>query len=114
MNPADFTSPIGPGGVATFGAERRNQIYGPDFFDTDLTVMKAFRVPHWERAQFQIGAQALKILNHPNFDQPVGNIENPQFGYSIATVATPTSIFGSFRGANASPRALQIRAELSF
>jgi hypothetical protein len=114
MNPADFTSPIGPGGIGTFGAERRNQIYGPNFFDTDLSLMKNFHVPRWESAEFQIGAQAFNILNHPNFDQPVGNIENPQFGYSLATVGSPTSIFGSFLGANDSPRALQIRAQLRF
>jgi Carboxypeptidase regulatory-like domain len=114
MSLADFTSAIGPGGIGTFGAARRNQIYGPNFFDTDLTLMKNFRIPHWEGAQFQVGAQAFNILNHPNFDQPVGNIGNPQFGQSIETVSTPTSIFGSFLGANASPRALQIRAQLTF
>jgi hypothetical protein len=114
MSPADFTSAIGPSGIGTFGAQRRNQIYGPSFFDTDLTVMKNFRVPHWESAQFQVGAQAFNILNHPNFDQPQQNIDSPQFGYSTATVASPTSIFGSFLGANASPRALQIRAQLTF
>jgi hypothetical protein len=114
MSPSDFTSPIGPGGVGAFGAERRNQIYGPNFFDTDLSLMKNFHIPHWESAEFQIGAQAFNILNHPNFDQPVGNIENPQFGYSLATVGSPTSIFGSFLGANDSPRALQIRAQLRF
>jgi hypothetical protein len=32
----------------------------------------------------------------------------------VRTVATPTSIFGSFLGADASPRALQIRAQLRF
>jgi hypothetical protein len=114
MNPADFTSSIVPSGIGTFGAQRRNQIYGPNFFDTDLTLMKNFRVPHWESAQFQVGAQAFNILNHPNFDQPQGNIDSPQFGFSTNTVATPTSIFGSFLGANASPRALQIRAQLTF
>jgi Carboxypeptidase regulatory-like domain len=114
MSPADFTSPIVASGVGSFGAQRRNQIYGPSFFDTDLTLMKNFRVPHWESAQLQIGAQAFNILNHPNFDQPQGNIDNPQFGFSTATVATPTSIFGSFLGANASPRALQIRGQLTF
>ncbi|HTW57262.1 MAG TPA: carboxypeptidase regulatory-like domain-containing protein [Terriglobales bacterium] len=114
MSLTDFTSPVGPNGIATFGAAHRNQIYGPDFFDTDLTVMKNFHVPHWESAEFQVGASAFNILNHPNFDQPVGDIGNPQFGSSILTVATPTSIFGSFLGANASPRALQIKAELRF
>jgi hypothetical protein len=114
MSPTDFFSPVGPGGIGTFGNSRRNQIYGPGFFDTDLTLMKNFRLPHWEGAELQIGAQAFNILNHPNFDQPVGDVANPQFGYSIRTVATPTSIFGSFLGADASPRALQIRAQLRF
>lgn len=114
MTTSQFTSPIGPGGVGSFGNERRNQIYGPNFFDTDLTLMKNFRIPKWEGAELQIGAQAFNILNHPNFDQPVGDVSNTQFGYSIRTVATPTSIFGSFLGADASPRALQIRAQLRF
>jgi len=109
MTLSQFTPPVN-----TFGAQRRNQIYGPPFFDSDLTVMKNFRIPRWEGAQLQIGAQAFNILNHPNFDQPVGDISNPQFGQSIRTVATPTSIFGSFLGADASPRALQIRAQLQF
>jgi hypothetical protein len=114
MTTSEFSSPMVPGGVGSFGNERRNQIYGPNYFDTDLTLMKSFRIPKWEGAELQIGAQAFNILNHPNFDQPVGNIDNPQFGYSIRTVSTPTSIFGSFLGADASPRALQIRAQLTF
>ena len=104
-----FNPPVG-----AFGMQRRNQVYGPPFFDTDLTLMKNFRIPRWEGAQLQVGAQAFNILNHPNFDQPVGDISNPQFGQSIRTVTTPTSIFGSFLGANSSPRALQIRAQLRF
>jgi len=76
--------------------------------------MKNFRIPKWEGAELQIGAQAFNILNHPNFDQPVNDIGNSQFGYSIRTVATPTSIFGAFLGANAAPRQLQIRAQLRF
>ena len=114
MTAAEFSSAIGPNGVGTFGNQRRNQIYGPSYFDTDLTLMKNFRIPHWEGAEFQVGAQAFNILNHPNFDQPVGDINNASFGYSIRSVETPTSIFGSFLGANAAPRALQIRAQLRF
>lgn len=113
QNPCMTLSQFSPA-PAGFGNQRRNQVYGPPFFDTDLTVMKNFRIPHWEAAQLQIGAQAFNILNHPNFDQPVGDIGNPQFGQSIRTVATPTSIFGSFLGADASPRAVQIRAQLQF
>ncbi|HUA16023.1 MAG TPA: carboxypeptidase regulatory-like domain-containing protein [Verrucomicrobiae bacterium] len=114
LNASQFTSAVGPGGVGSFGMERRNQVYGPGYFDTDLTLMKNFRVPHWESAELQVGAQAFNILNHPNFDQPIGDISNSQFGSIVRTVSTPTSIFGSFLGADASPRALQIRAQLTF
>ena len=97
-----------------FGNQRRNQVYGPGFFDTDLTLMKTLRIPRWEGAKFQFGAQAFNVLNHPNFDQPIGDISNPQFGSTVRTVSTPTSIFGSFLGADASPRALQIKGQITF
>ena len=114
-NPSEFASPVNTTtGLATFGNQRRNQIYGPNFFDTDLTVMKNFRIPGWESARFQVGAQAFNILNHPNFDQPINDIANGQFGTIVQTVGPPTSIFGSFLGGDASPRALQIRAQLTF
>lgn len=111
---AQFSSPVGPGGIGTFGNERRNQVYGPNFFDTDLSLLKTFHVRHWESAQFQVGAQAFDVLNHPNFDQPVGNLANAQFGSIVKTVGPPTSIFGSFLGGDASPRALQIKAQIQF
>lgn len=76
--------------------------------------MKNFRIPKWEGAELQIGAQAFNVLNHPNLDQPTGNIGDPTFGYSLRTVATPTSIFGAFLGADAAPRPLQIRGQLRF
>ncbi len=114
MTAAEFPSAVGPGGIATFGNERRNQIYGPRFFDTDLALMKSFNIPHWESAKFEFGAQAFNVLNHPNFDQPEGDISNPQFGSILRTVGPPTSIFGSFLGGDASPRALQIKAKLEF
>jgi hypothetical protein len=114
LNASEFSSVVGPSGVATFGNQRRNQVYGPKFFDTDLTLMKTLPIPHWEGAKFQFGAQAFNILNHPNFDQPIGDIANPQFGSIVRTVATPTSIFGSFLGADASPRSLQIKGQIIF
>ncbi|SRR5580698_2844897 len=114
MNSSQFTSPVGPGGIATFGNQRRNQVYGPVFFDTDLTLMKNFSIPHWEGAQFQIGAQVFNLFNHLNFDQPVDDIASSQFGSIVRTVGPPTSIFGAFLGGDASPRAVQIKAQLTF
>ena len=43
-------------------------------------------------------------LNHPNFDQPVGDLCNSQFGTIIRSVGTPTSMFGSLLGGDSSPR----------
>lgn len=97
-----------------FGNQRRNQFYGPRYFDTDFTVMKNFAVPHWEHAKFGIGAQFFNLFNHPNFDQPVGDISNPNFGTIISTVNTPTSILGSFLGGDASPRMIQFKGTLTF
>jgi hypothetical protein len=100
--------------TSAFGVQRRNQIYGPRYFDTDFTVMKNFKVPHWEAARFGIGAQFFNLFNHPNFDQPVGDISNPNFGTIISTVNTPTSILGSFLGGDASPRLIQFKGSFTF
>jgi hypothetical protein len=98
-----------------FGNQRRNQFYGPKYFDTDLTVMKSFDIPHWERGKLAVGAQFFNLFNHPNFDQPVADIANTgQFGSIVSTVNTPTSILGSFLGGDASPRLIQLKATLTF
>ncbi|PYX50904.1 MAG: hypothetical protein DMG79_04640, partial [Acidobacteria bacterium] len=88
--------------------------YGPKYFDTDFTVMKNFKVPHWEAARFGVGAQFFNLFNHPNFDQPVADISNSNFGSIISTVNTPTSILGSFLGGDSSPRLIQFKGSLTF
>jgi len=97
-----------------FGVQRRNQVYGPHFFDTDLHIEKAIPIPHWEKGQITIGAAAYNLFNHPNFDQPVQDVANPQFGSIILPANPPTSIYGSFLGADASPRLLQSEIKLVF
>ncbi len=109
LSAAMFTpSPTG------FGRQRRNQVYGPNFINTDLTLMKNFGIPHWESAKLQLGAQFFNILNHANFDQPVGDVTSSQFGTIINTVNTPTSLLGSFLGGDSSPRMIQLKAALNF
>jgi hypothetical protein len=104
----------GPGTANTWGDQRRNQVYGPNYFNTNLTVMKNFRFPHWESAKLGVGAQFFNILNHPNFDQPIGDIASPLFGTIQHTLNTPTSMYGAFLGADASARQIQLRATLNF
>jgi hypothetical protein len=95
-----------------FGTMGRNAIYGPNFFDVDLAVMKDVKIT--EHVLFSFGAQAYNLFNHSNFDQPVNDISNPQFGFSIATVGPPTSLLGSFVGAGSSPRFLEIKGVVRF
>ena len=110
LQASNFSDP-----TANWGQQRRNQFRGPNYFDTDFAVEKAFGVPKWESAQFSIGARFFNILNHPDFYFPVMNLDNTaQFGHIIQTIGTPTSIYGSGLGANASPRLIQLQAKFTF
>jgi hypothetical protein len=100
--------------ITTFGAQRANQIWGPHYFDTDLSIAKNFHIPLNEVSNFSIGLQFFNILNHPNFDQPDANVSSPTFGSIINTVSVPTSILGSFLGGDASPRMIQVKAMFTF
>ncbi len=98
-----------------FGTQRRNQFRGPGFFTTDLSILKSTRIPgRGEGEQLVVGVNFYNVLNHVNFDQPVGDIGNPQFGNIIQTVSPPTSILGSGLGGDSSPRQIQLTAKFIF
>jgi hypothetical protein len=109
LSPSEFA----PSGALTgFGTGGRNTVYGPHFFDVDMALMKDVRIT--EHATFSFGAHAYNLFNHSNFDQPVNDISNPQFGSSIASVGPPTSLLGSFVGAGSSPRFVEIKGLVRF
>src|SRR5262249_55095887 len=116
LTTAQFSGLDEPSGNAVngFGNQRRNQVWGPHYFDTDLSVMKNFHLPITESSNLGIGLQFFNILNHPNFDQPDANVSSPTFGKIINTVSVPTSILGSFLGGDASPRLIQVKGTLTF
>ncbi len=114
MSTAYTPTSYGPGTANTWGDQRRNQIYGPSYINTNLTVMKNFTFPHWEAGKLGLGAQFFNILNHPNFDQPIGDIASSLYGTIQRTVNTPTSMYGAFLGADASARQIQLRATVTF
>ena len=101
---------------ATFGNQTRNQYRGPIYFDTDLSIMKNFGIPHWEAAHLGVGFQFFNLFNHPNYDKPVNDIAQGAgvFGTINNLVSAPTSILGSFVGADASGRIIQLRAQFVF
>jgi hypothetical protein len=106
---ANFADPVN-----TYGSQGRNQFRGPGYFNTDFAVEKGFGIPKWEGAQFSIGARFFNIFNHPDFNYPIGNANASQFGQITGTVSSPTSIYGSGLGADASPRLVQIQGKITF
>jgi hypothetical protein len=81
----DFGTPA-PGSQGTLG---RNTFRGPRYFNVDLSLIKAFRVP-WVNgpgadAQFRI--EAFNFLNNLNLTQPEGNMAAPLFGRSSSALA---------------------------
>jgi hypothetical protein len=109
LTASQFADPSG-----TYGNQRRNQFRGPHYFDTDFAIEKGFGMPKWESAQFTVGARFFNIFNHPNFNFPVMNVDSSQFGQILSTVSTPTSIYGSGLGADASPRVIQLEGKFVF
>jgi hypothetical protein len=68
FNSSAYEAPV-PG---TFGDARRNSLYGPDYFDSNLALGKIF---HMERGiNVQIRGEATNVINHPSFGLPNSNL----------------------------------------
>ncbi len=111
LNTANFTDFATDPTIGFNVNQRRNQFRGPNFFDTDMTLTKQFKIG--ERVGFGLGATAFNILNHPNFANPVNDLAAPGFGSVQSTVSPPTSPFGAFAGV-ASGRIVQVTGKLTF
>jgi len=82
---SDFPTPT-PGTQGNLG---RNAFRGPRFFNVDVSLIKAFRIP-WANgpganAQFRI--EAFNALNKTNLVQPDANLTSPLFGRSTSALA---------------------------
>jgi hypothetical protein len=95
-----------------FGNLARNSFRGPGYFNTDLNVNKIFTVR--ERYKLLVGANFYNVLNHPNFDLPVNNLAQGNFGTITNTVSPPTSAYGSFIGSAVSGRVIQTQVKFTF
>jgi hypothetical protein len=112
LSPADF---VAAGTETGFGANGlRNKFRAPDYFNSDFSVTKNTKIPHWERGTLGIGFQFFNVFNHPNFGFPNANTASSLFGQVQSMVSPPTSILGSFLGGDASPRLIQLKANITF
>ncbi|MGC1485862.1 MAG: carboxypeptidase regulatory-like domain-containing protein [Candidatus Acidiferrum sp.] len=85
INPACFVPPA-PGQL---GNASRVPVYGPDFVNTDFSVIKQFKLP-WENMGLNFRAEFFNLFNHAQFGQPINDINAPSgFGAVNSTVNNP-------------------------
>jgi hypothetical protein len=110
-NPQVFTSPCSTASgtlVCSPGNEGRNSIIGPDYLDTDFSLIKDTKVTEKVTAQFR--AEAFDIFNQPNFGDP-NFVISPTSGVMTSSVITSTRFpEGDF----GSSRQLQLALKLTF
>jgi hypothetical protein len=76
LNPATVVLPTDPS--RPFGNLGRNAVYGPSFYQLDLSFHKNFRAT--EKATIQFRSEFFNILNRTNFRAPNPNRSQPSFG----------------------------------
>src|SRR5262249_8443821 len=101
------------GRVVAF-AQGRNRFRGPNYFNTNFTIMKNTKLHGWEAATLGIGFQFFNLFNHPNFGFPDNNISDQAFGQIFYLEQPPTSILGNGFGGDAAPRMIQMKVQLQF
>jgi len=74
FNPAAFSLPA----QGTFGNLGRNTVFGPNFRQIDISLLKDTRLTEGVTLQFR--AEAFNAFNRPNFDQPNTTFGTPNFG----------------------------------
>ena len=115
FNTGNLPGPSGPcNGPAVANAQRRNQFRGPSYFNTDFAVMKYTKIPGWEKGMLGIGFQFFNLFNYPNFGFPDNWSSSLTYGHIFYMEQPPTSILGNGLGGDASPRMIQVKAQIQF
>jgi hypothetical protein len=74
----------------SFGSAGRNSLRGPRYTNADVSVFRSFPVFHEERLELR--AEAFNFLNHPQFSNPDGTLEDANFGQIKSTTGNPREI----------------------
>jgi len=70
------------------GNASRLPVYGPDFVNTDFSVIKQFALP-WENTGITFRAEFFNLWNHAQFGLPVNDVSALGFGQVNSTVNNP-------------------------
>ena len=86
INPTCFVAP--PSGE--LGNASRASVAGPDFVNTDFSVIKQIGLPREMGLNFR--AEFFNLFNHAQFGSPVNDVSSPGFGFVQSTVNNPRLI----------------------
>jgi outer membrane receptor protein involved in Fe transport len=110
FNPAAFDSatPLAAGRQGTFG---RNVMRGFGASQVDLSLRREFRLS--EGARLQARVDSFNVFNHPNFNNPPGNMQDVSFGRSKEMLATGLGGLSSLYQVGG-PRSFEIALKVLF
>jgi hypothetical protein len=80
INSACFVAPLS----GELGNAGRVPATGPDFVNTDFSVIKQIGLPREMGLNFR--AEFFNLFNHPQFGSPVADVSSPGFGFVQSTV----------------------------
>ncbi|MEO7142099.1 MAG: carboxypeptidase-like regulatory domain-containing protein [Bryobacteraceae bacterium] len=69
-----------------YGNDGRNNLVGPGSFNTDVGIMKNFKLPA-ERGAIQFRGEIFNLLNFVNLNNPTNNFSSPTFGRIVGSGA---------------------------
>jgi len=105
FNPAAFETPAEQGN-ASFGTERRNQLFGPRLSDINMSLAKTWH--YKERAGVTLRADFVNAMNHPSFSLP--DTGGPSGQPDVNSPASASAITALANG----PRTIQLGARITF
>lgn len=107
VNPTCFVAPP----IGQLGNASRVPVFGPDFVNTDFSVIKQFSLP-WENVGLNFRAEFFNLWNHAQFGLPVNDL-------AVATLNPDNTIknsngFGASNSTVNNPRLVQFGLKLTF
>ncbi|HTS26810.1 MAG TPA: carboxypeptidase-like regulatory domain-containing protein [Bryobacteraceae bacterium] len=84
----------------TFGNAGVGIVRGPGQANADLSLIKQFGVPRWDRGRFEFRTEFFNAFNHPQFANPSVSFSSASFGQILTT--------------NVNPRVIQFALKLTF
>jgi hypothetical protein len=103
INAACFAVPA----AGELGDAARVPVSGPDFVNSDFSVIKQFRLPREIGLNFR--AEFFNLFNHPQYGSPIADIN-----FNSPAAGTVSPFFGSVNSTVNNPRLTQLALKLTF